>query len=251
MKKRIWLILIAITGLGLAGAVYYRDYQRREGSEAVLTTLKEPDQGKSDKADMQKQTQTFGEGKSSAVASKAAAELAGMKQELTEDQESDDSKRADRVDMVNMGIYVHLCGAVRKPAVYRVEAGSRLVDVIALAEGLTEDAAGDYINQAMTLEDGQRIYVPTKEEVEELGYDRLVMTETAGRKEDSKPKLININRADADELMKLPGIGAAKAENIIAYREANGDFTAVEELMQVPGIKEGLYGQLAAYITVK
>ncbi len=146
-------------------------------------------------------------------------------------------------------IYIHLCGAVRKPSVYQVERGVRLVEVIELAGGLTEAAAGDSVNQAMTVEDGQRIYVPTVEEVKEQGAEAYI-TEAGTNGQENRLKLININKADASELMELPGIGQAKANSIIAYRSANGKFGSIEELMNIPGIKEGLFGQLASYITV-
>ncbi len=169
-------------------------------------------------------------------------------------------------------IYVHLCGAVLHPGVYRVKSFSRIVDVIELAGGLLETAAGDYINQAEQMEDGQRIYVPSLEEVGDMPAEEYYSlhnstaksvrekgTETKStasknadiRETDAYGQLVDINRAGKAELMELPGIGEAKAAGIIEYRNAHGDFQAIEDLMKIPGIKEGLFRKVADYITVR
>lgn len=148
-------------------------------------------------------------------------------------------------------IYVHLCGAVLNPDVYKVEAGSRLYDLIELAGGLSPDAAGDYINQAMLVEDGQRIYIPTKDELSELTlseYMQGVQTSQSGDEE--AQSRVNINTADENALMSLPGIGQTRAKSIIEYRTKSGGFSVIEDLMKVPGIKEGLFGRIKDKITV-
>lgn len=145
-------------------------------------------------------------------------------------------------------IYVHICGAVMESNVYQVKDGTRLVELIELAGGLSSEAAGDYINQASVVEDGQRIYIPTKKEIEENEELALFQEESSASKTTG---LVNLNKADAEELMSLPGIGKAKASSIIEYRDNNGKFTVIEDLMKVPGIKEGLYSQVADRITVK
>jgi competence protein ComEA len=151
----------------------------------------------------------------------------------------------------NKYIYVHICGAVNEPGVYKISSGSRFVDAIGLAGGLTEDAAGDSINQAKELRDGERLYVPTEEEVKESGegqylYNQTPVSESAGE----SMGLVNINSACLEELISLPGIGRSRAESIISYRSENGGFKSAEEIMNIPGIKEGLYKQLSPYITV-
>lgn len=154
------------------------------------------------------------------------------------------------------GIYAHVCGAVANPGVYKAKQGARVVDFIELSGGLSPEADGDYINQAEIVTDGQRIYIPTKEEVERLdlqeylqGYSMLGDNKASGNASDNEA-LININEASVEELMELPGIGQAKANSIIAYRKQHGAFKSTEELMNIPGIKEGLFNQISSKVTV-
>lgn len=226
MKKKALITLITCLILGTAGICYFVSYLQQDESTQVMTTLTDLPKNGENKSDTLWKDQAFD----------------GPSKDTTEYGQP-------RLDEDYNGLYVHLCGAINKPAVYRVEAGTRLVEVIALAEGLTEDAAADYINQASLIEDGQRIYIPTMAEVEALTPEEYITGEGSGEQEKASA-LININQADAKELMELPGIGQAKADSIIAYRNNNGTFTAIEELMNIPGIKEGLFGQIESYITV-
>ena len=151
-------------------------------------------------------------------------------------------------------IYIHLCGAVVNPDVYRIEAGARLVDLIEFAGGLLPEAAGDYMNQAMEVEDGQRIYIPTITELEELTISEYAAGGQESGEDNSSSEAdnkVNINTADETKLMSLPGIGQAKAKSIIDYRNKNGSFKATEDLMNIPGIKEGLFSKIEDLITVK
>ena len=129
-------------------------------------------------------------------------------------------------------VYVHVCGAVRSPGVY-----------------MTEEAAGEYVNQAETVTDGGRIYVPTLEEAQEYGAGVAEKGITSGTDGNIQGK-ININTAGKEELMQLTGIGEAKAQSILDYREEHGRFTAVEELMQIEGIKEGVFNKIKDNITI-
>lgn len=148
-------------------------------------------------------------------------------------------------------IFVDVCGAVANPGVYEMDADSRVFQVIEAAGGFLPEAASASVNQAQPVSDGQQIYVPTQEEVEEGTMPAVIQqTETAGDS-DMAEGVVNINTADADILKSLSGIGDAKAQAILAYREEYGAFSAIEEIMQVPGIKESTFSAIKDKITVK
>lgn len=136
-------------------------------------------------------------------------------------------------------IMVYVCGAVKTPGVYSLTEKDRVVDAITLAGGVTEQAAEEYLNLAAYLQDGQKLYVPTVDEV------RLWDAE------EEKKNLVNINTADVEGLCTLPGIGESKARDIITYREKQGSFEQVEDIMKVPGIKEYLFLKIEDYITIE
>lgn len=171
---------------------------------------------------------------------------------ITQDESDADNDSYDQADSGSGLIYVHICGAVANPDVYRIEEGSRLIDLIEAAGGLSADAAGDYINQAMEVMDGQRIYIPTREEVKALTLSEYIEGDSKNKqfKEEKSDSRVNINTADETELMSLPGIGQAKAKSIIEYRNKNGKFSDISDIMNIPGIKEGLFNKISDYITV-
>lgn len=142
-------------------------------------------------------------------------------------------------------IFVYVCGAVQKPGVYELLSGQRICDAIAAAGGLSEQAAGDSLNQAEVLSDGQMLRVLTTEEA-------AAATVQPGQEtaESSRDGRVDINTADASALMSLPGIGQSKADAIIAYRNEHGAFKAPEELMNISGIKEGVYQKIKDSIKV-
>ena len=141
-------------------------------------------------------------------------------------------------------ICVHVCGCVRTPGVYYLPKGARVHDAIEEAGGMTEAADSQYVNLAKEAEDGVQIYIPSLEETAEGSLPR---TEEATETADG---LVNINTASVDELKTLPGIGTVKAEAIIAYRESNGTFGSIEEIMNVAGIKENAYEKIKEHIRV-
>ena len=135
--------------------------------------------------------------------------------------------------------YVYVCGAVCNPGVYELPEGSRVDDAVRLAGGLTEDAAVS-CNLAEKITDGQMIEIQTAEEAEQV---------RTAQEEQSDGK-VNLNTATAEQLMTLSGIGQSKAESILAYREEHGSFTSVEEIMNITGIKEGVFVKIKDSITV-
>lgn len=139
------------------------------------------------------------------------------------------------------GICVYVCGAVREPGVVELAEGSRAEDALRAAGGFAEDAKEDYVNLAAKLEDGQKLYFPNQAEAE-----MPALPEQSGQE-----GLVNINTADISQLTTLPGIGKARAGDIIAYREKNGAFQSREELKKVSGIKESVYAKLCDRIVVQ
>lgn len=157
-----------------------------------------------------------------------------------------DSDAADTEDVVASEdtITVYVCGAVVQEGVYELPAGSRISDALLMAGGYDENALNGYVNLAERLEDGERIYFPDYQELEELGIVPISSTES------SESGLVNINTADAEMLKTLPGIGDAKAADIIAYREEHGAFSSIEDIKNVSGIGESIYNRISSGITV-
>lgn len=173
------------------------------------------------------------------------------------------------VETASQDIYVHICGAVAKPGVYVLRAGSRVYEGVEAAGGFAEDACEDFVNQAGLLTDGQRLVIPTMEEAEAARADgsyqevwrteaqgetgSLAEAETAGGTGSgvgNSGGLVNINTAAENELSAIPGIGAGKAAAIVKYRQENGAFTSIEDIMKVSGIKEGTFEKIKDKITV-
>lgn len=140
-------------------------------------------------------------------------------------------------------IRVYVCGAVASPGVVSLPEDSRAEDALAAAGGFAENAWRDYVNLAERVQDGEKLYFPTLEESERMPLqesDRGLAS-----------ALVNINTADIAALCTLPGIGESRANDIIAYREANGPFDSCEDIMKVSGIKTSVYNKISDKITVR
>lgn len=174
--------------------------------------------------------------------------------------ESDGSDAGNGTEINSTGetqpemIYVDVCGAVANPGVFQLAAG-----------GYLPEAVQNCVNRAGVLTDGQQLYILTQEEMERQGLDPAEMAGasdgqmngsagtgqntgmTAQVQQDNR---ININTADEAQLTTLTGIGATRAQAIIAYREENGPFAAIEDIMNVQGIKEGTFAKIKDEIVV-
>jgi competence protein ComEA len=141
-------------------------------------------------------------------------------------------------------IFVHVVGAVKMPGVYLLTGEARVVDALRTAGGPTQDAAVDAMNLAAFVSDGQRLEVPTFEQVRSGGYQSpasSVVGEAGQRVSTNRTSSpadlrIDINSAGAEELARLPGIGPAIAAAIVADRTARGPFASVDDLLRVRGI---------------
>ncbi len=135
-------------------------------------------------------------------------------------------------------IYVHILGQVAQPGLYALRDGDRGVDIVAAAGGFTAEADPAGINLARFLTDGEQIYVPA------------VGEPAAGPSGGSGDTTVNLNTADAAALDTLPRIGPALADRILAWREKNGPFASVEDLLDVPGIGDAILDGLRDLVSV-
>ena len=140
-------------------------------------------------------------------------------------------------EVIEQFLYVHVVGEVQSPGMYQLPIGARLVDAVFAAGGLTEDADNASVNLARELTDGEQIIVfSIYQEGQSPG------TNSSG--------LISLNRAGDKELEELPGIGPALAGRIIAWREANGGFKSVQDLLKVSGIGDSLLAGVIDLVTL-
>ena len=173
---------------------------------------------------------------------------------LTEDF-ADNSREENNIEVVEQtasaapspgekSIYIHICGEVKKPGVYTFDREPRVVEVVERAGGFTKKARQDCVNMAEAVADG------TKLVIEAVGK-RSKEEETEQRTSDKVgSNKININTASKEELMTLSGIGESKATQILSYRESNGKFAKIEDIMNISGIKDGIFSKIKDYITV-
>lgn len=141
-------------------------------------------------------------------------------------------------------VVVHVAGAVVSSGVYRLPAGSRVIDAITTAGGLAVDARPDAVNLAALVADGQRIYVPRAGEPVPPDPGGVAAPPT------SPPGPVDLNRASVDELDSLPGVGPATAAAIVAYRDQHGPFSSVDDLADVRGIGPAKLEALRGLVTV-
>lgn len=140
-------------------------------------------------------------------------------------------------------IYIHICGEVKRPGVYTFAKEPRVVDVIEKAGGFTKRARQDCVNMAEAVADGTQLVIASKERTGGAGNEQKEQDKGDSNK-------ININSASKEELMTLSGIGESKATQILSYRESNGRFLQIEDIMKISGIKEGVFSKIKDYITV-
>lgn len=248
---------------------------QNEESEFLEKELEQEESGET--ADVeQKELKDTESGKASLAGTDLASETSpdsteseGISKKKAEITESDQSLAIQQP--VSRTIYVDVCGAVVNPGVYELSSDSRVFQAIEKAGGYLPGAAASYLNRARSLYDGQQIYVPTQEEVDsqtipltqdETAQDGVVQAGTAqtgtaadntadGTETTQAGQRINLNTADVSQLSTLTGVGESKALAIIAYREENGPFTSIEDIMNVPGIKEGTYEKIKDKIAIE
>ena len=169
-----------------------------------------------------------------------------------ENEQESETNENNTQEETKKEIVVHITGEVKKEGVVYLEEGSRVVDAIKKAGGETKEADLSQVNLAYVLQDGQKIYIPNKNEKisaytsENMG-ENIEQNNTTTKKEGAK---VNINTAGVEELDQLPGIGPAIAQRIIDYRNEHGEFKKVEDIQEVKGIGDAKYSEIKDSITV-
>lgn len=145
-------------------------------------------------------------------------------------------------------LVVDVKGAVVKPGLYTLEAGARVNDAVEAAGGLTSQADPKSINLAQKLSDEAVVYVASKDE--NISVVASTTASSAMSQEEKNTNLVNLNTATEADLQTISGIGAKRAADIIAYREANGGFKSVDDLNNVSGIGDKTMESIRPYVTV-
>ena len=191
--------------------------------------------------------------------------LEAMEEEIGENN----TNNANQVEQENLDvneieetekIAIHITGEVKKKGILYLDKGSRIADAIEAAGGATKNANLDQVNLAYILEDGQKIYIPNKNEKLEAGAyiiansgNNVVVEEGKSNSNTSTKGVdekVNINSANQTELETLPGIGPSLAQRIIEYRESNGNFEKIEDVQNVKGIGDSKYSNIKEKICI-
>ncbi len=138
-------------------------------------------------------------------------------------------------------IRVYVSGAVAEARIVELPPGSLIADALEAVGGTTTDAEPEALNLAAPLSDNQHVMVPTR---------RATVQETGSGDSVGTSVLININKATSEELQTLPSIGVTRAQAIVTYREANGPFQQIDDILSVPGIGPAIFEQITPFITV-
>lgn len=244
-KKRCICIASAVIFVVIAGIVYFCGHNSFAGYTALT-------------------------GEDKTFEGNASCDSGGSKMKLSDENDSEHDNSEDSSSIQSNApatmpevVIVHVCGAVTSPGIYEVGGNRRVSDAIDAAGGFLDTADRGYLNLARELCDGEKLVVYTRKETKKIAKTEESEHEIANPEasetcdkantEDigSNVNQVNINTALAEELMTLPGIGQSKADAIIAFRESNGGFSSIDELMLIPGIKEGVYSKIENYIVVK
>ena len=137
-------------------------------------------------------------------------------------------------------LIVHVAGKVAKPGIVRLPAGSRVIDAIEVAGGAEKGVDLTALNLARILTEGEQVVVGVDPPPPEAGVVQPP----------ASPAVVNLNSATAEQLATLPGIGPTLAARIVQWREQNGRFTAVDELLEVTGIGPAKYEAIAELVTL-
>jgi len=167
-----------------------------------------------------------------------------LEEELPMDSNELGSVELEESPQKEENLVVDVKGAIKSPGVYEMKLGDRVIDVIEQAGGLHENADSNNINFAMKLVDEMVLYIP-------IVGEELTPEPTVGSVQNQGDGKVNLNKASEAELQTLTGVGPAKATAIIEYRNQNGGFKKVEEIMEISGIGEKTFEKFKDQITVR
>lgn len=167
------------------------------------------------------------------------------------EQKNSETELAEPIEQAPIIVMVDVKGAVKHPGVYEVDTASRVIDAVTLAGGYLENADTRLINHAQKLQDEMVIYIPLEGEEPLDVADSLTTMPNGSSGSGSSDGKVNLNTADETALMTLPGIGPAKAQAILAYRQEIGSFKVIEDIKSVSGIGDKTFERLQELITVK
>lgn len=181
--------------------------------------------------------------------------------EITEDNLTTNTAVENNNEIVeeeNNTIVVHITGEINYPGVVVLKEGARVIDAIEAGGGETDEADLSSLNLAYMLSDGEKIYVPNKEETSQESQEREYITSAKDNSEQSENGAkstgtnfkININTAKQEELTQITGIGESTAKKIIEYRTQNGKFKSIEDIKNIPGIGDSKFNAMKEEITV-
>lgn len=258
------IIISVLVLLGcLIGYVFFRD-----DSDIIIESAAVTDStGAAAELPGQERPKTTGSADASSAGSTDAAEAGG----------TEDGKAAAGTEQIK----VYVVGCVKEPGIVTLEKGQLIDDAVRLAGGLTEQADAGSINMVYKLEENLMLYIKSKKELEpqlqnqvertlvkntaangSLGKGAVIIKDSGesvevvgdtedGENEEGNASRVNINTADEDELDTLPGVGEVTARDIIAFREKNGPFRKIEDIMKVPRIKQSRFDNVKEFITVE
>ena len=180
---------------------------------------------------------------------KESRQKAVAEEQLENEKDKAAEKPAEKkyTEAHNERMYADISGCVVNPGIYSINRDTRLFELIASAGGLTEEADYNGFNQAEIVEDGDKIIIPSKADMEAGITSGYTVNQESGIDKDGK---ININTAGLEQLDEIPGVGPSTAERIIAYREENGRFHHIEDLMNISGIGPKTFDKMKESITV-
>ena len=177
---------------------------------------------------------------------------------------SDDIEKIDLIEKKEKRdkyIYVHICGAVQNPGVYKISDGIITADAVNLAGGLLSTADMSAINLARRVRNGEKIEIPTifdKNKKNNFVENKRFSNKNSSKEEkkeeieeiDLVSDVININDASRSDIESIPGIGKKTAEKIISYRDEHGVIENLEELENIPGIRKNIISKCRKYLIV-